>query len=111
MPRPRQYLFRCLLFKLTVAQMKKLLKCINCGTLYDPDEQSPFGDYNCSYHPREPFSIGNTGPRNDYAELWNFPCCGKRAIGKISEDGRDVPPSRNPGCVNGFHTTFLGKVF
>ena len=91
--------------------MDNLLTCINCGSSYDPEKQSSFQDFNCSYHPREPFNIGSTGPRNDYAELWNFPCCGKRVVGKVSQDGRDILPSRTPGCVNGFHTTYTVKTF
>jgi hypothetical protein len=91
--------------------MDNLLTCINCGDIYDPEKHSPFNDFNCSFHPREPISIGNTGPRNDYAELWNFPCCGKRVVGKISYEGRDIVPNRTPGCVNGFHTTNPVKTF
>lgn len=85
-------------------------KCIYCGKQFDLSEQSPFEDFDCSYHPMRPKSIGNTGPRRDYTELWVFPCCGKRHVGEISS-GRDVIPPQSPGCINCFHTTSRTTIF
>lgn len=84
--------------------------CAYCGKEFDLDTQSPFGDFNCSYHPKKPQSIGNAGPKGDYAELWIFPCCGKRLVGEIV-DGRDVVPRQSPGCINCFHSTKRAVVF
>lgn len=84
--------------------------CVYCGKTFDPDKQSPFGDFNCSFHPMQPQSIGDTGPRGDHAELWIFPCCGKRHVGEV-EAGRDVVPRRSPGCLNCFHATARSTAF
>jgi hypothetical protein len=90
--------------------MADLQLCINCGQQFDPEKQHPYGSFDCSYHPKEAKSIGNTGPRKDYAELWHFPCCGKREIGEIV-DGNDVRPKTSPGCANGFHKSHAGAIF
>lgn len=57
-----------------------------------------------------PQNIGNTGPKDDYAELWVFPCCGKGHVGEIVE-GRDVVPPQSPGCINCFHATAKSTIF
>ena len=87
------------------------MKCFHCGRDFDPTKQSHFGDFDCSYHPQNPRSIGNTGPRGDYAELWHFPCCGKAVVGEISEEGADITPARTPGCMNGFHSGDRPRIF
>lgn len=86
------------------------MQCSKCGQTFDPSEQSNWGSFDCSYHPRHPRSIGNAGPRGDYAELWYFPCCGQGVVGQII-DGSDVIPPRTPGCVNGFHGGAAPKIF
>jgi hypothetical protein len=85
--------------------------CIRCGQHFDEAEQSNWRDFTCSWHPREPKSIGNTGPRGDYAELWYFPCCGKGVVGEISVEGSDVTPPRAPGCTLGFHSGSRPRLF
>jgi hypothetical protein len=85
--------------------------CINCAAEFDPTAQNPFGPFTCSFHPREPQSIGNTGPKGDHAELWYFPCCGKREVGQIDNYGNDVMPSQSPGCTNSFHRAASALMF
>lgn len=84
--------------------------CVYCIKQFDPESQSPFGEFNCSYHPKRPQSIGNTGTRGDFAELWVFPCCGKRHVGEIV-NGSDVAPRQFPGCINCFHATRRSTIF
>jgi hypothetical protein len=84
--------------------------CTKCGQQFDQSKQSNWGAFTCSWHPREPRSIGNTGPRGDYAELWYFPCCGKGVVGEIV-NGSDVKPARSPGCLNGFHSGGRPRLF
>jgi PIN domain nuclease of toxin-antitoxin system len=71
--------------------------CNKCGQLFDGRKQSNWGAFTCSWHPRAPRSIGNTGPRGDYAELWYFPCCGKGVVGEIV-NGNDVGPKSTGFC-------------
>jgi hypothetical protein len=85
-------------------------RCINCGEVFDDDEQSSWKDFTCSHHPMRPRSIGNTGPRGDYAELWYFPCCGKGVVGAIV-NGCDVCPPQSPGCVNTWHSSKKSSIF
>jgi TIR domain-containing protein len=86
------------------------VQCTKCGQSFDENEQSNWGDFTCSWHPREPRSIGNIGPKGDYAELWYFPCCGKGVVGDIA-NGRDVTPPRTPGCTSGFHSGRRPQLF
>ena len=79
-------------------------KCIHCGQEFDPSRQSPWSEFNCSYHPLGADSIGNTGPREDYKELWVFRCCGKAYIS-------DTEPPRSPGCMNAFHVAKRSTIF
>ena len=88
-----------------------LSQCIYCGSEFDPDSQSNFSAFNCSFHPMHPKSIGNTDPRGDYAELWVFPCCGKGHVGGIDSGGSDVRPPQSPGCVNCFHAASKATFF
>jgi hypothetical protein len=85
--------------------------CSNCGLPFNPDDQNPFQPFDCSFHPRKPQPIGNTGPKGDYAELWYFPCCGKRELGTINEFGSDVTPKQTPGCINSFHRVNSSSLF
>jgi hypothetical protein len=78
--------------------------------MFDPAKQSNWHPFDCSYHPRYPRSIGNTGARGDYAELWYFPCCGQGVVGQIV-NGEDQPALRTPGCVNGFHEGERRRIF
>lgn len=64
-------------------------------------------DASCSYHPALPVNIGNTGPREDFAELWTFPCCGVTVKGGIVE-GSDQKPDETPGCRSGRHYEEVG---
>lgn len=86
------------------------MQCSKCGQVFDPAKQRNWGPFDCSYHPRHPRSIGNTGPRGDYAELWYFPCCGQGVVGQIV-NGEERPVSRTPGCVNGFHERERRRIF
>jgi len=86
------------------------VQCTKCGHPFDEKEQSNWGPFTCSYHPRKPRSIGNTGPKGDYAELWYFPCCGKGVVGEIV-NGSDKEPLRSPGCMSGFHTASRPRLF
>jgi hypothetical protein len=86
------------------------VQCTKCGQSFDENEQSNWGEFTCSWHPREPRSIGNTGPKGDYAELWYFPCCGKGVLGEIV-NGSDVTPRRTPGCTSGFHSGSRPRLF
>lgn len=77
--------------------------CSRCGAQYA--EHDPSG---CSYHPMPPENIGNTGPRRDYAEIWQFPCCGQKYVGTFRGGNKhgihDEKPPKSPGCVHGRHT-------
>ena len=75
----------------------KLSFCINCRNQFYRDNPDT-----CSFHPAEPADIGNTGPRGDYRDVWEYPCCGQKVITAI-DAGRDLPPPRSPGCVTGTH--------
>ncbi len=86
------------------------VQCTKCGQSFDDKEQSNWGAFTCSWHPREARSIGNTGPKGDYAELWYFPCCGKGVKGEIV-NGSDVAPPRTPGCTSGFHSGSRPRLF
>jgi hypothetical protein len=78
--------------------------CVNCGEEFDSAEQTPWGEFNCSYHPFSADSIGNTGPRGDYDELWVFRCCGKAHVS-------DKAPPKSPGCLNAFHVWKRSTIF
>ena len=84
--------------------------CIKCGQSFDEAKQSNWGPFTCSWHPRNPQIIGNTGPRGDYSDLWYYPCCGQGVEGKIV-NGKDVEPPRAPGCTNGFHSATRPRIF
>jgi hypothetical protein len=77
--------------------------CSRCGAQYA--EHDPSG---CSFHPHTPEKIGNTGPRRDYADIWQFPCCDQKYVGTFSGGEKhgiyDEQPPKSPGCVNGRHT-------
>lgn len=76
--------------------------CSRCGAQYA--EHDPSG---CSFHSQPPQNIGNTGPERDYAEIWQFPCCGQKYVGTFTEIGlsiSDAAPPKSPGCVKGRHT-------
>ncbi len=76
--------------------------CSRCGSQYA--EHDPSG---CSFHPQPPQNIGHTGPRRDYAEIWEFPCCGQKYVGtfygRVGRTKDELPP-KSPGCVKGKHT-------
>lgn len=78
--------------------------CRYCGTFFDSDENGP---KSCSYHPKLPVHIGETGSRGDHADLWNFPCCDRTAVSDIVE-GRDVRPEQTPGCSVSQHVPETG---
>jgi TIR domain len=78
--------------------------CRYCAEWFHTDENDPGA---CSYHPKLPVNIGNTGPRNDYADIYTFPCCGESLISEYI-DSRDVPPSQFPGCAVGRHVVESG---
>lgn len=75
-----------------------LALCVKCGNQFDKGYPSA-----CSFHTHAPEIIGNTGPREDYADVWKFPCCGMVLVGAVSKEGQDVPPPRSPGCTVGEH--------
>jgi hypothetical protein len=84
--------------KLPKGHASHLALCVNCGMQFDRAYPSA-----CSFHTRAPEIIGNTGPREDYADVWNFPCCGTVVVGAVSREGRDIPPTNSPGCKVGEH--------
>jgi hypothetical protein len=57
----------------------------DCCFLEDPDAR---------WHPRPAYHLGNMGVRNDYDEMYRFPCCG---ISVRVSDG-PVPARRSDGC-------------
>jgi hypothetical protein len=77
--------------------------CSRCGAQYA--EHDPSG---CSFHPQTPGVIGNTGPRRDYADIWQFSCCGQKYVGTFwggeKQGVYDAQPPISPGCVQGRHT-------
>jgi hypothetical protein len=81
--------------------------CKNCRQLFDPSIQfgkhDKFADgYLCSWHQGELKPIGNTGTSGDYADVYEWSCCGKSVVGAVI-NGRDYPPRRSPGCQTGLH--------
>lgn len=83
--------------------------CKNCRQLFDPavnpDSDDQFvDDFLCSYHPGQAENAGNTGPRYDYADVYEWTCCGKTHVGAVIR-GRDYPPRRSPGCTKGPHVS------
>jgi hypothetical protein len=65
----------------------------------------------CSYHPSLSVFVASTGARDDYREIWRFPCCAKQLLGIVSA-GRDVRPDQSPGCVESEHVEETGwRVF
>jgi TIR domain-containing protein len=50
----------------------RLVFCVNCHQQFYWDDPQ-----RCSYHPLEPVTHGNTGPREDYRDVWKYPCCGQ----------------------------------
>jgi hypothetical protein len=80
-------------------QSRRLVLCAHCGKPFDPKRGGQ-----CSYHPDEPVAVSNTGPRHDYADYYQFQCCGAKVFGEVSQDGVDLLPPRSPGCRIGPHT-------
>jgi len=78
--------------------------CVNCGKAFDPEKETPWGEFDCSYHPLGAESIGDAGARGDYTELWVFRCCGKAYTS-------DVAPAKSPGCLNAFHVSARSTIF
>lgn len=83
--------------------------CRYCAEFFDSDMNRADS---CSFHPKLPVMIGNTGPREDYKDLYTYPCCGVTTLSDIDVDGRDVPPPQSPGCMKGLHVAETGwRVF
>jgi len=76
----------------------RLALCVSCGNQFEKAYPSA-----CSFHTAAPEIIANTGPREDYADVWKFRCCGTMLVGAVSREGRDIPPPRSPGCTVGEH--------
>lgn len=79
--------------------------CGRCGAQYD--ENNPSG---CSYHSEPPTVVGNAGPERDHADVWLFPCCGRKYVGLFHPETEgetrrveDTRPRRSPGCIRGMH--------
>lgn len=81
-------------------KVKSLVVCKHCGKPYDPYKGGI-----CSFHPDKALIISNTGPRFDYAEYYEFPCCKTRVFGEVTQDGIDLLPPQSPGCKIGSHQT------
>jgi hypothetical protein len=77
--------------------------CQFCKEYFEPDKNTMSS---CSYHPDFPTSIGSAGPAYDYAEVWEFPCCGQIVKGDITLGGVDVEPPVSPGCRAGMHQPY-----
>jgi hypothetical protein len=83
-------------------------RCRYCNEWFYIDENGP---ELCSYHPKKVQQIGTTGARDDYVDIYSFPCCHEQRITEYIE-GRDVPPSQAPGCQVGPHVVEVGwKLF
>ena len=68
-------------------------KCVKCGAPNPSSNPDP-----CSYHVGKPQYLGTADAREDYLEIYFWPCCGKRETGSCS-NGSDIPPPVSPGCV------------
>lgn len=77
---------------------RRLVVCGNCGKPFDPRRGAI-----CTYHPQAPAVVADTGPRYDYADVLEYPCCQARIFGEISQEGVDLLPPRSPGCSIGRH--------
>ena len=51
-------------------------------------------NYEKRFHPQDAIMVGNTGATDDYIEIYEFPCCGKRIV---VDDG-PVSRFRADGC-------------
>jgi hypothetical protein len=83
--------------------------CKNCRQLFDPTlnprKSDQFADdFLCSYHPGQAVLTENTGPRFDYADVYQWNCCSKIQMGAVI-NGVDYPPRRSPGCTKGSHVS------
>jgi hypothetical protein len=78
--------------------------CRYCNEWFYIDENGP---ELCSYHPKMAVQIGTTGARDDYVDIYGFPCCHEQRATEYIE-GRDVPPSQAPGCHVGRHVVEVG---
>ena len=67
--------------------------CTNCRQQFLPEE-SPY----CSYHPDPPTIVGNYGPRSNYEDVWEYPCCERKVVTAVDDTGRDMTPPQSPGC-------------
>ena len=81
--------------------------CKNCRQLFDPSitpgpNDVYAGEYLCSWHVGAAELVGSAGPRDDYADIYRWSCCGKSVPGAVIA-GRDYPPRRAPGCNTGPH--------
>jgi hypothetical protein len=68
-----------------------LESCELCGQQYDPKYPTV-----CCHHPLKPESLKSLGARDDYKEVWRFPCCGLHVVAGFE-------PKRVPGCQTGDH--------
>ena len=59
-----------------------LALCVRCGNQFDKAYPSA-----CSFHSAAPEIVATTGPREDYADVWKFPCCGTMLVGAVSKRG------------------------
>lgn len=80
------------LSRLSCLRSERLRVCQRCGRYYNPAANYA----SCSYHPDAAEVVQNTGARDDYQDVWRFPCCGKHWIGD------DAPPAL-PGCKKAPH--------
>ncbi|ABB33219.1 hypothetical protein GeomeDRAFT_2936 [Geobacter metallireducens RCH3] len=81
-----------------VPKFQDLAICTNCGHQFDQRDPP-----HCSYHPEPALHVKSLGARDDYREVYRFPCCDSFAFAAIdwARGGTDVPPSRFPGCKQG----------
>ncbi len=83
--------------------------CRHCNRFFETQHNAAGA---CSYHPSLSVFVASTGARDDYRDIWRFPCCAKQILGIVDSDGRDVRPDQSPGCVESEHVEETGwRVF
>lgn len=57
-------------------------------------------NYEKRFHPQDEIIVGNSGATDDYIEIYEFPCCGKRIV--VGDD--PISRFRADGCCVAKHT-------
>ena len=82
-----------------VPKFQDLGVCLQCGRQFNQGDPP-----HCSYHPQPAVLVHHLGARDDYRDVYEFPCCNSvvyAAVAKFADGWRDIAPSLSPGCQRG----------